>query len=225
MKLQVILLATMLVAINSCTTIYRNVQTPDDVYFSKATLQEEYVQVDTRKNKYDYNDEYYDNRFLRMKVYNRNRWNDFNDWYGYERYSSRYNFYFGSYYNPYTSWNYYYNPYSPNTVILVYPKLSTTTNPVKPKAYNLNAYTNTNYNNSNTKVKRGIIETIIRPVFNNTNYNLSNEKYNQNNNSYSPNNSQPTRTYTPSSNSNSSGSSGSSSGSTGEIVRPNRGGK
>ena len=44
------------------------------------------------------------------------------DWYSYERYGySCHNPYYGSYYNPYTSWNYYYNPYCHNNVIAYHP--------------------------------------------------------------------------------------------------------
>lgn len=234
MNRQILLLALTAAVLSSCTTAYRTGQTPDDVYFSPARPQDEYVQVNDDDDKYRYDDEYYDDRYLRMKVHNRTRWEYLNDWYYYDRYSYRYNYYYGSYYNPYTSWNYYYNPYCPNYVVVYNPKVQPTTVSVtKPRNFNLTSYTNTNFNNTNSNVK--VVSTtprsVGRPVYNNSNSSgLSNTlnkifsggNNNNSNNSYSP----PTRSYTPSSSGN-SGSSGSSSGgssSGGGVSRPSRGG-
>src|SRR5688500_9487460 len=106
MNRQLLLLAIIAVTITSCTTAYKTGQTPDDVYYSPAKPQDEYVQVDKEEDRdYRYNDQYYDDRYLRMKVRNRSRWDDLNDWYFYDRYSYTYNYHYGSWYNPYKSWN------------------------------------------------------------------------------------------------------------------------
>jgi uncharacterized membrane protein YgcG len=231
MKRQILLLAITAVALSSCTTAYRSVQTPDDVYYSPARPQDEYVRVD-EEDEYRYDDDYYDDRYLRMKVQNRTRWDYLNDWYYYDRYSYRYNYDYGNYYyNPYTSWNYYYNPYCPRTVVVYNPKQTTSIVSVpKPRNFNLNTYANNNYGNVNTG--SGKVRTInagsYRPVYNNSNSNSAGNFINKlfggnnsNNNSYSP----PSRSYSPSS-SGSSGSSGGSSGSSsgGGVTRPSRGG-
>ena len=241
MKRQILLLAITAAALSSCTTAYRTGQTPDDVYFSPAKPQDEYVRVEDDREEYRYNDDYYDDRYLRMKVRNRAQWDYLDDWYGYDRYSYHASRYYGSYYNPYTSWNYYYNPYCNryNNVIIYNPKQTQSiANVPKPKNFNLTSYTNANYNNANSGVRMNSFKpgaTVNRPVYNNSNsgrgfsntikqiFSGNNSSSNNNsNNSYSP----PSRTYTPStpSSSGSSGSSGSSSGSSGSgTSRPSRG--
>ena len=159
MKPQLLLLALTVAALSSCTTAYKTGQTPDDVYYSPLPQREEYVRVEKEDDRqYRYDDEYYDDRYLRMKVRNRYQWNDLNDWYYYERWGSGYNYYWGSYYNPYNSWNYYYNPYygyhshySYNPYHFYYnnPKNQTVTQITKPRTFNLGTYTNNSYNNNN----------------------------------------------------------------------------
>src|SRR5258705_5590466 len=145
MNAKILLLALTVAALSSCTTSYKTGQTPDDVYYSPARPQEEYVRTeekeDTRQYKND--DEYYDDRYLRMKVHNRTRWSDLDDWY---YYGNRYNYTYtncscicSNPWTPSTYWNNYYNPYSHNYVI-INPKTSTTYN--KPRTFNLNAYNN-----------------------------------------------------------------------------------
>lgn len=231
MKQQILHLAITALVLSSCTTAYKTGQTPDDVYFSQAKPQDEYVQVNREKDKYNYNDDYYDDRYLRMKVQNRTRWDYLDDWYAYDRYGYRYNYVYGSYFNPYTSWNYYYNPYFPNTVLVVNSKVpASQTSYEKPRNFNLNSYTNNNYNTVNN-ITKGMSKSgsVSRPVYNNSNNDgLSNTlkqifSSGNNNNSYSA----PTRSYNPSSgSSNNSSSSGSSSSgsSSGEVSRPKRGG-
>ena len=231
MKQQILHLAITALVLSSCTTAYKTGQTPDDVYFSQAKPQDEYVQVNREKDKYRYNDDYYDDRYLRMKVQNRTRWDYLDDWYAYDRYGYRYNYYYGSYFNPYTSWNYYYNPYCPSTVVAVNSKVpASQTSYEKPRNFNLNSYTNNNYNTVNN-ITKGMSKSgsDSRPVYNNSNNDgLSNTlkqifSTGNNNNSYSA----PTRSYNPSSgSSNNSSSSGSSSSgsSSGEVSRPKRGG-
>ena len=249
MKLQILLLAFSAAALGSCSTSYKSGQTPDDVYYSPARPQDEYVRVEQNDDRqYRYDDEYYDDRYLRMKVQNRSRWSELNDWYYYDRYSYSHNYYYGTYNNPYNSWNYYYNPYCHNNVVVVNPKGAVSQNTyVKPRNFSLSGYTNNTYNNSNiiTATSKTPRPGISRPVFNNANTTTNSGKKNSsslsntirqivtgnNNNNNDNNNSTPTRTYTPSNssstNSSSSGnnnSSGSSGSSGGGVSRPNRGG-
>src|SRR6187200_3520895 len=248
MKRQILLLAITAAALSSCTTAYKTGQTPDDVYFSPTRPQDEYVRVE-EKEEPRYDDNYYDDRYLRMKVHNRTQWNDFDDWYSYERYGYSANRFYGSYYNPYTSWNYYYNPYCHNNVIAYYPGqtghpgqiINVAQNVPKPRNFNLASYTNTNFNNtnSNSNFKMNSYKPgTSKPIYNNRNSNdgfsntlkqiFNTANSNSSNSSYTP----PSRSYSPSS-SNSSGSSGSSgspgssssgSSSSSGATRPSRGG-
>jgi hypothetical protein len=236
MKRQILLLAITAAALSSCTTAYRTGQTPDDVYFSPVRPQDEYVKTE-EKDDYKYDDNYYDDRYLHMKVHNRAQWDYLDDWYSYDRYSYRANYYYGNYYNPYTSWNYNYNPYCHNNVVVYHPNpgMSVAQNVPKPRLFNISSYTNTNYNNANNSIQMNTYKLgNIKPTYNNTNSNngfsntikqiFSGGNNNSNNSSFSP-----SRSYSPSnSNSGSSGSSGGSSGSSGSsgggASRPSRGG-
>jgi len=229
MKPVILLLAFSLAAFTSCTTAYRSGQTPDDVYYSAAKINPEDDEQKTKQDEqkdYSYDDQYYDDRYIRMKVHNRTQWSDLDDWYYYDRYSYRYNYYFGSYNNPYSSWNFFYNPYCccHNNYAFNY-KLPSA-QPIVKRHFNLAGYTNTSYNTSN---KPGTNFKIpAQRVYNNSNKSLS-EKVrtilNSDNNS-------STRTYQPSSSSsgNNSSSSGSNnnnsssgkSGSSGTVTRPTR---
>jgi len=241
MKRQILLLAITAAALSSCTTAYKTGQTPDDVYFSPTRPQDEYVRVEEKKDyKYQYDEQYYDDRYLRMKVHNPSQWSTLDDWYSYDRYGYRVNSYYGTYYNPYTSWNYYYNPYCHNNVIAYHTghpgQTSVAQNVPKPRNFNLASYTNTNnYNNVNSSIKMNSYKLgMVRPVYNNRNSNngFSNtlkQIFNtgSNNNSDNSSYSSPSRSYTPSSSSSSSGGSSGSSGSSsggGGATRPSRGG-
>jgi hypothetical protein len=144
---------------SSCSSVYKSGQTPDDVYFSPARPQEEYVQMDQRDDKQYSNDEdYRDDQYLRMRVQNR-RWATLeDDWYSYNpSYYYSYNnsiFYNSPFYNSYHGfWNYsnypyYNNCYNPYYTGLVYAHAIPVYN--KPRTYNLNTYnplkSNANYN-------------------------------------------------------------------------------
>jgi len=240
MKRQILLLAITTAALSSCTTAYKTGQTPDDVYFSPTRPQDEYVRVKEQEDdRYQYDEAYYDDRYLRMKVHNPSQWSSLDDWYSYDRYGYRANAYYGTYYNPYTSWNYHYNPYCQNNVIAYHPgyagQTSVAQNVARPRAFNLASYTGTTYNNANNSVKMSSYKTgMTSPVYNNKNSNNgfsntlkqifnSGTNINSSNSSYSS----PSRSYTPSSSSSSSGGSSSSSGSSGGgggATRPSRGG-
>lgn len=246
MKSTILLLAFFTAVFSSCTSAYKTGQTPDDVYYSPERPQDEYVQAQKQNDRYQYSEDYYDDRYLRMKVANPYLWNDLNDWYSYERYGFGQNYYYGSYYNPYNSWNYYYNPYCHsygNTIVYSNPKTTNYKPPVKPRVFNLAAYTNTNYNNNNNS------SAVTRRYNNNAktnSYNNSNRSNNSNNGlsntirtilsgsnnssgnsgrTYNPSNSSSSNSSStrPSSSSSSSSSGSSSSSSGGSVSRPSRG--
>ncbi len=234
MKSVILLLFVSAALFTGCTTAYKTGQTPDDVYYSPARPQEEYVRAEKEEDRRStYDDAYYDDRYLRMKVRNRYRWNDLNDWYYFERYGFGYNYYFGSFHNPYNSWNYYYNPYSCccyGQTIYVNPKATAYTPAVKPRSFNLGGYTNTNYNNANTSSSKSRFP--LNNSYNNSNNRNSGKGLSESirtilsrNNDNSGGSGNSGRTYNPSnsSSSSSSGSSGSSGGSkSGGVSRPGR---
>jgi hypothetical protein len=215
MKLTILLLSVSLAALTSCTTSYKTGQTPDDVYYSPTRPQEEYVQRDQEEEQPNrYEDQYYEDRYLRMKVRNRNRWNDLDDWY-YSDYRNRYNVYLGccfctNTWSPYSHWNNYYNPYYQNYVII-----KNVNAPVysKPRTFNLNTYnsnpqTTRNYN----PVKYGSPSNTSNSYSNprNVNTNRSNSSGNRLRNVFE-NNSSSSSSSSGSNSSSSSSSSGSSS--------------
>jgi len=90
MKLKLIPLAILLIVISaSCKTVFKSLETPDDVYYSTGTPGGNEVKEDE--------EEYTDTRSMRMKSRDR-RWRDMDDW-GYDPYRYGYNNYY--YYNPY----------------------------------------------------------------------------------------------------------------------------
>lgn len=159
----------------SCTTAYKSGQTPDDVYYSPERPQDEYVYIEKEDDRrYQEENAYRDDRFLRMKVYDR-RWSalDGDFYYSYRPYHpGSYYYYNNTPWNSYTYWNHFYNPYYGN-VIVVNPK-----RPVynAPRSYNLDIFNNpgnstsTNNNkgvrrNSNTTRKSSNSGNILRDVF------------------------------------------------------------
>ena len=226
MKSKILLLALSVAAFSSCTTAYKTGQTPDDVYFSPARPQDEYVRIDKEDSRrYRSDNEYYDDRYLRMKVNNRSRWNDFNDWYSYEKYGSGYNYIYESYNNPYNSWNYYYNPYYYNPVII---NSKNTTAYNRPRTFNLNTYNTSTPVNTNRNIfkytgSEGSNNTYTAPRNSNSRSNSNSgnvlrDIFSSSNNNNSSSNSNSGKTNTSSSSSSSS-SSPSSSGSTPAPVR------
>jgi uncharacterized membrane protein YgcG len=115
MKSVILLSAFAALTLGSCTTAYKTSQTPDDVYFSPAKPQDEYISTRSNDDRKYRGDEYDEDRYLRMRVRDRYRWSQLDDWYSYERYNLYYNFeYTYSWQNPwspYSYWNYLYNPY------------------------------------------------------------------------------------------------------------------
>jgi hypothetical protein len=212
MKPTILLLAliTVTIVFSNCSTAYKTGQTPDDVYYSPARPQDEYVRVNNNDDQKYYGDNYYDDRYLRMKVHDPLLWSDLNDWYYYgDRYNYGYN-YFTNYdlylwnnpWSPYTYWNSYYNPYYRNYVVFN-PKTSYVY--TAPRTVNLNTFNNRrlldqNYNNTKTFNLNNVSNR-----FNSGNTNRNTGSFLRNIFSGGGNNNSNT----------SSGSSGSSSGSSG----------
>lgn len=80
----------LLTVLASCSTAYKNTQTPDDLYYADAvvkTTRTEERREDTReerRDRYETPTTAQDDRYLRMKVRNRDRWDcldDYDYWY------------------------------------------------------------------------------------------------------------------------------------------------
>jgi hypothetical protein len=229
MKSQILLLALTVAALSSCTTAYKTGQTPDDVYFSPARPQDEYVQTENRDDRrYQSREDYYDDRYLRMRMHNRLQWSVLDDYY---YFGNRYDY---SYYNtglywynpwsPVNYWNCHYNPYYTGYVVVkpsspIYNRPRT----VNLNAYNNNSLTNHNYTNPHyfTSGSTGAARTVTN-TYSGGNYNNSSRSsnsnsggflrniFNGNNNSNSGSNSSGGSRTSSGGGSSSSGSSGSS---------------
>ncbi|MBC7903496.1 MAG: hypothetical protein H7Y27_08735 [Gemmatimonadaceae bacterium] len=240
MNTRILLLALSVAALSSCSSVYKTGQTPDDVYYSPAKERDSYVEVE-KTDRYEpqgyqeFQDNYRNDRFLRLSVRNRYYMNSYND-YGWNDW--RYNTYaynWNSPWNSYYHWNSFYNPYC-MPAYYYYPKgggvsNSYTYNKSRPSAFNYNSYTNNNRSYS-TPVRSSRTSYYYNGNNNNNNrYNNSNNASgrhlynNSNTNSSSNSSSTPSRSYTPSSSSGSSSSgSGSGGGSSTPPSRPGRGG-
>jgi uncharacterized membrane protein YgcG len=248
MKSSILLLAVAALVFSSCTSAYKTGQTPDDVYYSPVRPggSDEYVQTEEKEDRqYRGSDEYYEDRYLRMRVQNRSRWSPLDDYYLNSPYAYNYSFYgnnsnWSNPYNNYWCWNNYYNPYYSGSVIIKNPKAYTPP-PSRPVAFNSNSYGtpqsgsmrspgnrisnsyNTNNNNNSPRYNNrnsNSVGNTLRKVFSN-----SNDSYQPDKSSSSGSSSTPSRSYNPSSSSSSSssGRSSSSSGSSsGATTRPAR---
>ena len=149
-------LITLAVIFSSCTAAYKSGQTPDDVYFSPERPAAEYVRVEKDDERKYRGDDYYtyeDDRYLRMKIRNRDRWSYLDDYYSdplaYNyNYYNKYGYYNNYYYNPRLVWNCNYNPYAYN-IAVINPKA-----PVynKPRFTNLHVFDNPKNNTYNPKL-------------------------------------------------------------------------
>lgn len=163
-------LLAIVVLIQSCTTAYRTGQTPDDVYFSPARPEDEYLTMQRQETRrYRMATEDYEDRYLRMRVRDRNRWDELNDWYTYERWTLGFNSYFTPTLNPFVSWNHYYNPYYLNNPYLYGTSFGNASNIkntyTKPRIFNLNSYQQMPTNLKNVKAMAGNYG--VSPLLNN----------------------------------------------------------
>lgn len=208
MKNKIILLLFVAgIGFSSCSTSYRNSQTPDDVYFSPL---KDMTYANEQKDEHNYIDP--EEREIRMAAHDQ-RWRNLDYYYNYDNYYNPYYYGYGS------GYGYYYNPFyypypvyapviwsnpknhtprmanlgafqQPQTITVKDPKLGTT-----QTIKNTSRYNNSNMRNGNT-----------RTIFSSGNTNSSTENN--------------TRSYNPSS----SGrvSSGSSNSSSTPVSRPPR---
>jgi len=156
---RMILAVTLTAMLASCSTMYKSVQTPDDVYFSPLRDNGGYVQVEE-------NDEYrpdevpMTDRYLRMKTFGSTRWRSFDDDYAYwnnphwnnrayfDIFPSYGNIGLASLYgNPFAYRNAgFFNPFSPvyygQPVIVYNTKVQNTRNNA-PRVYSLSNYNST----------------------------------------------------------------------------------
>lgn len=166
---QVLLFSVLSIGLlSSCTTAFKNGQTPDDVYYSPGRESGEPREDVTKQKKDEVQYQEYisslDDRYLRMKVANHSRWSSIDnfDYWNDSRYDfNSYNYYNNQ--NPYTTWNpywntssYYYGNYYPGsgkwgwnspvyTVVgYTIPKYGGSTS-----SSNIYAYRNKNYSNTN----------------------------------------------------------------------------
>ncbi|MBS1760639.1 MAG: hypothetical protein JST23_11005 [Bacteroidetes bacterium] len=223
MKSALLILGMTLLVFSSCTTAYKTGQTPDDVYYSPVRAQDEYQTSQKNDDRqYRNNDDYYSDRYLRMKVADRTRWSDLDDWYYNDYRYRRYYPYYNDW-NAYSYWNSYYNPYY-NNYVIVNPKTVNTYN--KPRTVNLNTYTPTNPARTNSNAKTGYTGRSSNDDYYTTPKNSSSNNnnggsvlrniFNGSNSSSSNNNSGSSNNNTSSGN---SGSSNTSSGSSSAPVR------
>jgi hypothetical protein len=150
-------LLSSIILLGSCTAAYKSGQTPDDVYYSPARPQAEYVRVEENDDRlYRDDDAYYNyenDRYLRYMVRNRSRWSYLDDYYRdpyayrYDRYRY-YSPYYTNYYDSRNYWNYYYNPYG-TCVYVSNPKAPVYT---RPRTYNLHVFDNPANNSYNPKL-------------------------------------------------------------------------
>jgi hypothetical protein len=210
----------------SCS-VYKSGQTPDDVYFSPERPQDEYVQVNQKKEPKQYNpvEESSEDQYLRMVVRDRYRWStiDYNDYnvYRYDPYNHC------EYVGVHTFWNnYFYSPYAyaPYGVLYTYYPKAVAYN--KPRVYNLQYNPQPVTNTYNPKMGTRVFNqpSYSSPSSTNNNYRNSGTNAGQFlRDVFGKSNSTPSNTNASSGNSstsnNSSSSSSSSSGSSAPVRR------
>lgn len=231
---------------SSCSTAYKSGQTPDDVYYSPERKVErvDYVQTNRDDDRPTYRsnrrqadaEDYYgydEDRYLRMKARNRNRWSDL-DYYYNDPYAAGYfgrpGFYSGigfwgnnfwspnSYWNAYNNWNYFYNPYHRpwGNVVVINPITSPVYN--RPRTFNLNTFNRNNGGYSDPKRSNNYYQNFDSRPYRGSNAGSSGSDLRRsfntnNNNSYSA----PSRSSSNTGSSSGSSSSGSSRGSSAPV--------
>ncbi len=173
MKLILIHLFGIIVVFSSCSSAYKIGQTPDDVYYSPAPVQEEYVTSDNQQEKDSYaynnsgniedlaigrgiNDPAFRNNisldlgygYYPYDSYGSPFYNPYNSYYNPYAYTGvtfyPYNNYYNSFYSPYNNYySPYYNSYYPPLYYISKPGV--TSNYSGPRQYNLGVY---NVNNN-----------------------------------------------------------------------------
>lgn len=128
MKSRIFSVFALAIVLASCSTAYRQAQTPDDVYYSPAKEKERtYASAEdnrrtdnyARRSNNDYDDytSSNDDRYLRMKIQDRYRWGALDDYNYWSSPGYAFNNYYGyNSFNPFifNSWglSYYYSPFA-----------------------------------------------------------------------------------------------------------------
>ena len=123
MNTKLLLIPFIFAGLSSCSTAYKTVQTPDDVYFSPAPPHAEYVSTENNDNRTVYNDETIEDREIRTTIHNR-RW----------RRLHRYDYDYG--------YNYPYGYYPYGMPVYIDPKTGKAPVVTQPRKYNLGTYKN-----------------------------------------------------------------------------------
>ena len=187
MKYKILLLAFSAAILTSCST-YKAGQTPDDVYYSPA--REVSARQEVRVERGDRYEDYVssqDDRYLRQKIQNREKWSTIDD-YSYW-YDSRYNYYNDFSYHNYNSWNqpYRYSPWGYNQLYSPWSYNSWSYNPWNTGYYGYGGYYSPAYPvvyYKNPKVYTGTTGKSNLTTFHNRNYsNQNNQRVYSNSNS------------------------------------------
>jgi hypothetical protein len=169
-----LLLVSLAFIFASCSTAYKTGQTPDDVYYSPERSSDEYVRVEKRNDRqYRNDDNYEEERYVRMKVRNRLYSVLDDEWYRYDSYS-RYNTGYMSCTSPWNYanyWNYYYNPYG-KSYVTVSPVGSSAGIYNKPRFSNLLVF-DRDLNNNNSAIPKGYRGSSVKYKDNTENYRSS----------------------------------------------------
>jgi hypothetical protein len=127
MKRRIFSVLAIVIGLASCSTAYRQGQTPDDVYYSPAKEKErtyasadnnrQYNQSQRSNNNYDDYTSSSEDDYLRMKIQNRYRWSTLDDYDYWYSPSYAFNNYYGyNSFNPFlfNSWglSFYYSPFA-----------------------------------------------------------------------------------------------------------------
>lgn len=131
MNTKLLLIAIIIGGLSSCSTVYKSVQTPDDVYYSPAPPHNDYVSTRTDENKNIYNGQ--SDNVSDRRIINNRRWRRYHDYdydYGYD-----YGYYPYGYY-PYSYYPYGYSP------VYINPKTGKAATINTPRKFNLGTYRN-----------------------------------------------------------------------------------
>lgn len=255
MKYKLLLIGFVAAIFTSCST-YKAGQTPDDVYYSPA--KEAVAKKEVKNDRYEGRDRYEDyvssedDRYLRMKVRNRQRWSTIDDYdywydsrytpyYSYNYYRNNWNNYMWNFNSPYVGtyfgynslpvWVNYNNYYGYGYPRYGYPSYygsygGKTQTYITKRPPNVSRPSLNGYNNRSYNNNNNIGNTLMKvftPSSSNSGYSNTNTRSSGSNSNSTY--TAPERTYTPSSSASSSSSSSSSSGSSGGgVSRPARGG-
>jgi hypothetical protein len=195
-------------AVIGCSTPYRSGQTPDDVYFSPGRPQKEYVEREEERTVPTDSYVSQEDHYLRMRVRNRQRWSDVDDYYR-DPYAYNYRYCNCSCEaNPRLSWGYYYSPYSGYAPVAYRPVVPNT-----PRRFNFDAWQLPPAPPAPTAVQPGAKPGYTAPVYNGSDGSSRGSSLrNVYNTGSSSSSTTPATTPPASKSSSSSSSSGSSSG-------------